>query len=335
MLLDLMQGLAMTFVVIGHHLFTFLPSWYKGLHYYIYLFHMPFFIFISAFLIRYSYKGVDGIRGYCRYVSRKAVKFIPPYIIIGLLCILLKRPQSIDAIAEQSLCLLVNPLDSEATFLWYIYLLFQLYIISPIVISLPSWCKYALLAVCLTIWLFPAQTSLFCASYLCKLSPFYLAGIIVADTLKPRLQTLGEDTNATSHSHTFWGVAALTFFVGLSIAHFTIGYNPVLEHLLPWVAIPALTYLAYTSSHFSLAKAALIHISVNCFGIYLLHMFFVQGLALAASKTDAVGTTSGAIVYIAVSTTLSITLASFFWRRAKILLAKSQNRKNLGDFHCN
>ena len=112
----------MVLVVLGHHLFPFLPAWYKSMHYYIYLFHMPFFIFISAFLIRYSFKGVDNNKEYWQYIRRKAVKFIPPYIIIGMLCILLKRPESINAFLTQVVCLLNNPLGSEATFLWYIYL---------------------------------------------------------------------------------------------------------------------------------------------------------------------------------------------------------------------
>ena len=136
-LVDLMQGLAMVLVVLGHHLFPFLPAWYKSMHYYIYLFHMPFFIFISAFLIRYSFKDIDSLNGYWQYIRRKAVKFIPPYIIIGIACILLKRPESFNVFLSQAVCLLNNPMGSEATFLWYIYLLFLLYIISPFLLSLP------------------------------------------------------------------------------------------------------------------------------------------------------------------------------------------------------
>lgn len=65
--LDLMQGFAMALVVLGHHLFTFLPAWYKEMHTYIYMFHMPFFMFISGFLIHYSYKEVWCIGVSCIY----------------------------------------------------------------------------------------------------------------------------------------------------------------------------------------------------------------------------------------------------------------------------
>ena len=56
--IDVMQGIAMVLVVLGHHLFPFMPEWYMRMFYWIYTFHMPLFIFISGFLVRYSYKGV-------------------------------------------------------------------------------------------------------------------------------------------------------------------------------------------------------------------------------------------------------------------------------------
>lgn len=305
-LVDLMQGLAMILVVLGHHLFPFLPAWYKSMHYYIYLFHMPFFIFISAFLIRYSFKGVDSINDYWQYIRRKAVKFIPPYIIIGLLCILLKRPESINAFLSQAVYLLNNPLGSEATFLWYIYLLFLLYIISPIVFALPRYGKYLLLAVCLLLSLKPINTNLFCIAYLCKLSPFYMAGILIAESWKKTQWKI-------PHPH-LWGISFLIVFIGLSIIRFCIDYNYLIEHVIPWIAIPALTYIAWILGKIILFRDFLVSISINCFGIYLLHMFFIQALALAAARIPFVGTTSGAIIYLVLSIPISITCASLCWR---------------------
>ena len=43
-IIDLLQGVAMVWVIIGHHLFDFMPAIYQAIHYYIYSFHMPFFI---------------------------------------------------------------------------------------------------------------------------------------------------------------------------------------------------------------------------------------------------------------------------------------------------
>lgn len=305
-LIDLMQGLAMILVILGHHLFPFLPAWYKSMHYYIYLFHMPFFIFISAFLIRYSFKDIDSLNGYWQYIRRKAVKFIPPYIIIGIVCILLKRPESINVFLTQVVCLLNNPLGSEATFLWYIYLLFLLYVISPIVFAFPTYARILLLAGCLLLSLNPINTDLFCLAYLCKLSPFFMAGILIAESWKKTQWQI-----PLPH---LWGISFLTVFIGLSILHFSIGYNYPLEHIIPWIAIPSLSYVAWMLGKSITIRSAFVFISINCFGIYLLHMFFVQAIALAAARTPFVGTTSGAIIYLALSVPISIICASFCWK---------------------
>lgn len=318
-LIDLMQGLAMILVILGHHLFPFLPAWYKSMHYYIYLFHMPFFIFISAFLIRYSFKEIDGINGYWKYIRRKAVKFIPPYIIIGLLCILLKRPESLDSFLTQTGSLLIKPLESEATFLWYIYLLFIFYIVSPLVFALPQYCKHLLLAICIILWLYPANTNILCLAYLCKLSPFYMTGVLVAESLD-YISNPNHPTISHSHRYLGIGVTSLILFILLSILHFQVGYHNVLEHIIPWVAIPALTYLAWLLGRSAFIRSALVFISINCFGIYLLHLFFVQALALAAGRLSIVGTTIGALIYLTVSISVSIPLAALCWQRINKLI---------------
>lgn len=47
--MDIIQDMAMLLVVLGHHLFGFMSPIYGDIHYYIYSFHMPLFIFISGF----------------------------------------------------------------------------------------------------------------------------------------------------------------------------------------------------------------------------------------------------------------------------------------------
>ena len=80
--IDVMQGIAMVLVVLGHHRFPFMPEWYMRMFYWIYTFHMPLFIFISGFLVRYSYKGVHGWNEYKGYIGKRVRKFVPPYLIV-------------------------------------------------------------------------------------------------------------------------------------------------------------------------------------------------------------------------------------------------------------
>ena len=307
-LIDLMQGLAMIIVIVGHHLFPFLAIWYNDMHSYIYLFHMPFFILISGFLIRYSYKGVDNIKGYWHYIFRKGKKFVPPYVIIGLLAIILKGPESFERSLTLAVNLLINPIASEATFLWYIYLLFLLYILSPIVFLLTFHGKIVLFAVSLLLWLYPANTNLLCLAYLCKLSPFYVTGVLLAEKWTIIMSKYCEWEKL---SFAFMNVGLVSFVI-LSFFHFCIGKNYFIDYLIPWISLPALTYIAWLFGHFM--KKALVFVSCNCFGIYLLHMFFVNAVALVLGRFSFWGTSVGTILYLIVSTSVSILFAALCWQ---------------------
>ena len=75
--IDVLQGIAMILVVLGHHFADIMPPWYNTFRYYLYIFHMPVFIFISGFLIRYSYKEINTILEYKNFVIKRCKKFIP------------------------------------------------------------------------------------------------------------------------------------------------------------------------------------------------------------------------------------------------------------------
>ena len=81
---DMMVGMAMLMVVMGHFSVGFEPQWYHGLHNWIYSFHMQMFLFLSAFLIRYTYKGTSSLREYGLYIWRKFKKFFLWFLVIGM-----------------------------------------------------------------------------------------------------------------------------------------------------------------------------------------------------------------------------------------------------------
>ena len=56
-------------------------------------------------------------------------------------------------------------------------------------------------------------------------------------------------------------------------------------------------------------------ISVNCFGIYLLHMFFVQAGATIITRLPFGIPSWGYIAYLLISTTVSICASAIFWNK--------------------
>ena len=167
--IDMMVGMAMILVVLGHMSVGNEPYWYShGLHNWIYSFHMELFLFLSAFLIRYSFKGVTTVAEYGKYVWRKFKKFFLWFIVVGLAVDIIAKmfngnELSLSVIGNSIYRLLVYPAFSEASFLWYIYILFGYYIISPIYIKLPQLVKtilcvaaliLAMVFLAFTVWVF-------------------------------------------------------------------------------------------------------------------------------------------------------------------------------------
>ena len=117
--IDVMQGIAMVLVVLGHHLFSFMPEWYKELFVWIYTFHMPLFIFISGFLIRYSYRGVNSWKEYKQYVTKRLKKFFLPFLIVGTIGTFATwNFNDVNVLLKNLLNLIISPKQSEVTFLW-------------------------------------------------------------------------------------------------------------------------------------------------------------------------------------------------------------------------
>ena len=305
--IDLMQGYAMTLVVLGHHLFTFLPAWYKDMHTYIYLFHMPFFLFISGFLIHYSYKGVSDIHEYISYIKRKARKFVPPFLIIGFIITCLRHYNEVYIIPSMLLQLLIEPLNSDATFLWYIYLLFLFYILSPLLFRISTKWLWGGLILAIILRFNPPGTDLFCLDYFFELSPFYLLGVLVSVYID-RIGILLNKWRCI-------GALALVVFIVLSVLYFRNEVKFLSYYILPWISIPAFAYLVWVIGKLTCVRIFLTFISYNCFGIYLLHLFFVQGFALLVSRWSGITYTGVAVTYLILSSIISMILAAICWKR--------------------
>ena len=294
--IDVMQGIAMVLVVLGHHLFPFMPEWYMRMFYWIYTFHMPLFIFISGFLVRYSYKGVHGWSEYKDYVAKRARKFIPPYLIVGTICTLMAwNFKDVGILLTSWLNLLISPKQSEVTFLWYIYLLFIFYCIAPLLFGAKRWVRGVVFAAALLLSWCYVHVSYFCIDWFTRYFLFFLLGAWAA-----------EHYTKLERIDIRWSLLALVAFVAMSVAHFIGGYNPVLEYAMQWMGIPAFVGVAWLLKQVAVIRKALVYVSVNCFGVYLLHMFFVQAGAMIVTRLPWTISSWGYVIYLLISTAVSI-----------------------------
>lgn len=142
--LDRAKGLAIFLVVIGHVVARNPPlgnEWYEITKKIIYYFHMPFFMFLSGFIIEYSHKNLSGGREYLTYIKSKFLRLMPAFLIMAIFIYIGKTIAShfihVDNFKYDNLLglldILLYPAQSTASSLWYIYVLFLYYLIFPLI----------------------------------------------------------------------------------------------------------------------------------------------------------------------------------------------------------
>jgi fucose 4-O-acetylase-like acetyltransferase len=141
--IDRSKGLAIFLVVLGHFASSqtthYVPNWYRVFHDLIYSFHMPFFMFISGVVVSYSSPNLSSVRDWGRFVSKKFWRLMPAFFLFGLLIFLgktaLQQILYVDNPVYQPisiLSMLILPYQGHATSLWYIYVLFEICCIYPV-----------------------------------------------------------------------------------------------------------------------------------------------------------------------------------------------------------
>lgn len=139
---DYIKGIAIFLVVLGHIVPREAPVndiWFMPLKRIIYSFHMPLFMFASGTVFGYSNKRIRSISGYVLYIKSKAIRLLIPYLTFAFIIFVGKVVSSyiiqvdnqVSGISDFFI-VFYSPRDSFAFFLWYVYVLFIYYLISPI-----------------------------------------------------------------------------------------------------------------------------------------------------------------------------------------------------------
>lgn len=311
--LDIMVALAMIFVVLGHMSFPFAPSWYNdAMHPWIYRFHMEVFVFLSAFLIRYSFKGTHSLGDYLRYIGRKFKKFFIPFLLVGVAIAMAKawtygiaKGDILPFTGQTIKTLLLYPMWSEASFLWYIYILFGYYLISPLVIRCPSWLKMTL---CLGSMFLPLLgLNHFLGGYLfCKYTFFYFLGILCAEGWEQLKDLKTWLVGLLSLPFVLWSIKYILFCNNPTSQGTFLEMGPAYDVLSGCLALPFFYFLSRIIEPLRGLTLVSTRISKDCFWIYLMQMFVLWGCAYSL---DLLGIHGGPFVlFILISAPLAIAI---------------------------
>ena len=144
---DRVTGFAIVLVVVGHIVSRQPPldnEWYVHLKFYIYQFHMPLFMFMSGLVFEHTSTPIAGLSDYLDWAVKKIARLAPGFILVGLAITLGKifsgnfihvdnvQNNHVDSLIR----LFIQPTESAAGSLWYIYVLLEFYLIFPLLLIL-------------------------------------------------------------------------------------------------------------------------------------------------------------------------------------------------------
>jgi fucose 4-O-acetylase-like acetyltransferase len=182
--LNIAKGLGITLVVIGHvDLAGVQPPFWIAARDVIYTFHMPLFMLLSGVLFAMTQKPLLSVPEYGVFVKKKAKRLMLPYASVTLILLAAKffaarfftlsRPVAGDLLYF----MLLNPLGGFSNILWFVYTLFVIFLLFPLLKLLV---RNELLLFGVTILLsFPPWPRLFCLDLSFQYLPFFAAGCLL------------------------------------------------------------------------------------------------------------------------------------------------------------
>lgn len=275
--IDRAAGIAIILVVFGHMHFQLMmeEKWYLVIREFIYKIHMSLFIFLSGFVAFLSAKKTEirTSKEYLNFIRKKANKFIPVYLFFGFLAItidLFFYHKTFQEILPALKAMVLYPAKGSATFIWYLYVLFGFYLVTPLLLRF----RFSILTLVLAgsfLLTFIPLTPLFSANLFGKYFFFFLGGglfYLNYDTILAILRKYG------------W--IFLFLFTIATVVDFTA--YPLSLQLLSILFIPGILFLTSLKWN-TIISDSISQIGQGSFAIYLMGSIVLNTLYLIFTKS--------------------------------------------------
>lgn len=181
-----LRAIGIFLVVLGHS-FPYIDETnfqlYKYIHSLIYSFHMPLFIMISGFFA-YKILTINSFKQYKLFISSKFKKLMIPYFTISFLTIpikliLNKFSERAVVLSEVLIDIFLYPWNNPIIFFWFIYVLFLIFLFSPLIVKMN---KYIVLSLFFVLSIIPIKNIQFMGiTTTLKYSIFFFIGVYLRD----------------------------------------------------------------------------------------------------------------------------------------------------------
>jgi fucose 4-O-acetylase-like acetyltransferase len=265
--MQMARGIGILLVTFGHSIP--LKEDYPAIYNFIYSFHMPLFFFLSGFFAT-KLLNISTINDWIKILSRSTLKLIIPYFVISLSYGLIKYfiPHMVKRLflwQDFFYVITVYPLSNPALFLWFLYLIIIMRIVTPIISKINPWLFFLFL---LIFQFFPIDYDLFAIGWFLNYFIYYFIG-----------------TQISQLKDSFFVLMRNRWLMGLYLAVFVIAY--VSSSYVEYQFVKFLTAVSGSFSAISLCfaysnflpKKALDLLGFYSLQIYLLQFFFIFPLA--------------------------------------------------------
>jgi fucose 4-O-acetylase-like acetyltransferase len=281
--IDRAKGLAILFVVFGHIVARSDPlgvSWYEPMRRAVYAFHMPFFLYLSGLVAVFSGALFTAPEHWGSLLKARADRLLIPFFALGVLIVsgkmIARHFVFVDNQASSWTAGLMDLVwctkDSPALSIWYLFVLFTLSIVGPVLVWVDRGRLRYLIISGILIYGMPLPAYMY-LDHIGKYAVFFGLGAWAAS----------HDAQWVAFVDRQWRVLLLLLLIALALIAGFGGNWPVKPELLlvGALSLPALHGLVRHSSLFF--ASTLLWLGRNSFMIYLFNTIFIgisKGLLL-------------------------------------------------------
>ena len=278
--ITLSKAIGIILVVVGHFTSTvYMPAYYSEIKNLIFSFHMPLFMILSGFLFQMSMsRKPDGI-SLLPFLKKKFLRLMVPYFFISSAIALLNFGLGLFMPVKRAvdwrylLEILYTNVGGSAVFLWFMYTLFVVFLISALCMKLKG--GITILGILSVILYFIPLPQIFYLSFVHSFIIYFWAGIILfLLTDKQKLRP--------SLAHSIFAIVILTLAYGRR--DFVETEN--LKQFLNLICGLSGSYMVICIAH-EIQKSSnnwLMSLGKNSAYIYLLHMAGVYSVRMVYEK---------------------------------------------------
>ena len=273
---DIAKAICIILVAIGHYVPSGMPVWYQNLHDWIYLFHMPLFMFASGY-IYIHYKHDES---YGTFIWKKIKRLMFPYFSTSAIVITIKlltqKGMYVENPVTYTSYLKMFYLPEAGYFLWFIWALFLMFCIVPLFENRMARSILFALAV---LWRYCYSfniTELFCIKQAAGMLIWFMLGVMCVDW-KDGYKVLVENKTICRVIMVFLCVAFVTCSVAVFCYNPTEEFTSILKVFMPWLGIGCIMSVSTCLALFAEKKFMypLLAVGSSSYIIYLFHTTFM------------------------------------------------------------